>query len=50
LNFRLTSDEKLSLFDAGVRAASEFLIRFDWERYKEIRYDLAQAHIHDSGP
>ncbi len=37
LNFGLTDEAKLDLFRRGVVEAVEFLERFDWEEYKEIR-------------
>lgn len=37
LNFFMQDDEKLVLFKKGMTAAYEFLERFDWLAYKEIR-------------
>lgn len=37
LNFLLTDEEKIKLFRAGVKAAAEFLKKFDWENYKTER-------------
>jgi len=37
LNFYMSDDEKLVLFRKGVRAAYEFLERFDWTAYKALR-------------
>jgi NTE family protein len=37
LNFDITDEEKLDLFKRGVRAAADFLEKFDWEGYKELR-------------
>ena len=37
LNFYMSEDEKLVLFRKGVRAAYEFLERFDWPAYKALR-------------
>jgi NTE family protein len=37
LNFNLTDDAKIDLFIRGAQKASEFLTRFDWEEYKNIR-------------
>ena len=40
LNFSIADDKKLELFQQGARAASEFLIKFDWGKYKETRKAL----------
>jgi NTE family protein len=40
LNFDITDEEKLDLFKRGVRAAADFLEKFDWEGYKELRGTL----------
>lgn len=37
LDFGLTEDAKLDLFIRGAQKAAEFLNRFNWEDYKEIR-------------
>lgn len=37
LNFDITNEEKLDLFKRGVRAAADFLEKFDWEAYKKLR-------------
>jgi NTE family protein len=37
LNFFLTDQEKLGMFEAGAKAASEFLMKFDWNDYKHAR-------------
>jgi NTE family protein len=44
LNFNLDDAAKLDLFKSGANAASEFLKKFDWEKYKEIRRVLCGAH------
>jgi len=37
LNFSIRDDDKVDLFIRGAKAASDFLTKFDWEGYKEIR-------------
>lgn len=37
LNFGISNEHKLDLFRRGAMAASTFLQRFDWEKYKQIR-------------
>ena len=37
LDFRMPDTEKLRLFEVGVRGAANFLLKFDWEKYKELR-------------
>jgi NTE family protein len=37
LNFSIDDDAKLDLFRRGAQAASDFLQRFDWKKYKQIR-------------
>jgi NTE family protein len=43
LNFSLSNDDKVDLFAIGAEAAAQFLDGFDWEYYKSIRRDLAEA-------
>jgi len=43
LDFELTTEGKVDLFQRGVRAAKHFLQDFDWTRYKETRAELAKA-------
>ncbi|WP_162053223.1 patatin-like phospholipase family protein [Pontibacter pamirensis] len=40
LDFSMPDEEKLRLFETGVRGAANFLIKFDWEKYKELRYTM----------
>lgn len=40
LNFSISDEDKLDLFIRGARAADEFLRKFDWNKYKEIREEL----------
>lgn len=37
LNFNLTEDAKIDLFIRGAQKAAEFLTKFNWEKYKDIR-------------
>ncbi len=37
LNFFLTNKDKVNMFIAGAKAATEFLIDFDWQTYKDAR-------------
>lgn len=37
LDFRMPDEEKLRLYETGVRGAANFLVKFDWEKYKELR-------------
>jgi hypothetical protein len=34
LNFFMTIEEKIEIFNCGEEAAKQFLINFDWENYK----------------
>lgn len=43
LDFRMADDRKLALFRAGVLAAAEFLRKFEWAEYKQIRVGLVAA-------
>lgn len=40
LNFGLSNDEKIGLFIKGAEAARDYLLRFDWEKYKAERAKL----------
>ncbi|MFD2999338.1 patatin-like phospholipase family protein [Pontibacter toksunensis] len=37
LDFSMPDEEKLRLFEVGVRGAANFLIKFDWKKYKDLR-------------
>jgi NTE family protein len=37
LNFAMSNEEKIRLFEVGARAATKFLIAFDWKDYKDKR-------------
>ncbi len=41
LNFFMQDDEKIELFNKGFRAGLEFLEKFDWEKYKYERMQVA---------
>lgn len=41
LDFNLSEDRKVELFIAGAKKAFDFLDRFDWLEYKEIRRKMA---------
>ncbi|MBZ4188826.1 patatin-like phospholipase family protein [Niabella sp. 3A5MI-3] len=40
LNFFITDAEKLALFERGAEAATEFLLGFDWNAYKQERSSM----------
>jgi NTE family protein len=40
LNFFLTDKDKINMFVLGAKAATEFLINFDWEDYKNKRVKM----------
>lgn len=40
LNFFLTNKDKVNMFIAGAKAATEFLIDFDWQTYKDARKNM----------
>jgi NTE family protein len=40
LNFSMSDEAKIDLFCRGAKAADEFLRKFDWEGYKQIRAEL----------
>lgn len=50
LNFFLTDDDKKSMFLKGAKAATEFLLQFDWEAYKEEQAKMRQQIRKDSQP
>jgi NTE family protein len=45
LNFSIPDNEKLDLFKQGALAASEFLKKFNWKKYKELRKSLITKQI-----
>ncbi len=42
LNFFLEPEQKVELFVRGARAATEFLIQFDWSKYKDERMGMQE--------
>ncbi|MDR4988470.1 MAG: patatin-like phospholipase family protein [Bacteroidales bacterium] len=42
LDFNISDEKKIALFNLGASKALEFLKRFDWLKYKEIRSELSQ--------
>src|SRR5699024_3760316 len=51
LNFFLTDNDKINMFVKGAKAATEFLIKFDWEAYKQDRIEtLTQIKKEDAKP
>ena len=48
LNFFMTIDEKIEIFNCGAEAAKEFLMEFDWEKYKVIRFQNWQEQNNPS--
>lgn len=40
LNFNLSDEDKVDLFERGAKAAASFLRKFDWEKYKDVRRGL----------
>jgi NTE family protein len=44
LNFELSPEAKIDLFVRGAKCAAEFLRKFEWEKYKDIRQNLLQAY------
>ncbi len=40
LNFFLKPEQKVELFVRGAKAAKDFLLQFDWEKYKEQRIGM----------
>lgn len=46
LNFHMEKAEQLALFQEGMSAAADFLERFDWAGYKEIRRARLQEAAH----
>lgn len=43
LNFAMSDEDKLDLFKKGAEEADWFLREFDWDEYKKIRKEIAQA-------
>lgn len=45
LNFGMDAPDKIDLFARGAQAAAEFLCKFDWIKYKNIRQGIADAFL-----
>ncbi|MEJ7605828.1 MAG: patatin-like phospholipase family protein, partial [Bryobacteraceae bacterium] len=45
LNFDLTEEDKIDLFARGAEAAKQFVLGFDWQRYKRTRAKLREAFL-----
>jgi len=50
LNFDLTPDDKVELFQRGAQAAVRFLRGFDWRQYQRLRAQLVPAHTTPAPP
>lgn len=50
LNFNLTEEEKIKLFILGAEKAVEFLEKFDWENYLEIRKKVKRGTVVEKKP
>ncbi len=46
LDFGMSADAKVGLFIKGARSAAEFLTRFDWKAYKDIRTQKSSYYQH----
>jgi NTE family protein len=49
LNFNMEDDDKADLFALGAEAGAEFLCKFDWPKYKEIREGIKKAFLASNG-
>lgn len=49
LNFFLSDDDKKQMFILGAKAATEFLINFNWQEYKDFRADM-QVELNKNNP
>ena len=47
LNFFLTTEDKINMFVKGAEAATAFLLKFNWEEYKNDRNDMRKALLKD---
>jgi len=45
LNFSMDDKSKIDLFARGAKKAAEFLQKFDWKKYKQIRRGIAEAFV-----
>ncbi|CAN5879629.1 patatin-like phospholipase family protein [soil metagenome] len=44
IDFSMPDEEKIRLFEVGVRGAANFLRKFDWGKYKELRQALVNLN------
>jgi len=49
LNFFLTDQDKVNMFVAGAKAATKFLIDFDWQDYKAARVNMQKTLAEKEG-
>ncbi|MDP4262142.1 MAG: patatin-like phospholipase family protein [Bacteroidota bacterium] len=47
LNFFLSDQDKIDMFVRGAKAATEFLMKFDWEGYKDERKDMRKKLLRE---
>lgn len=47
LNFFITDKDKIEMFIRGAKAATDFLIQFDWNAYKNDRSDMQQKLLNE---
>jgi NTE family protein len=47
LNFFITDKDKIGMFVAGAKAATQFLIEFDWNNYKAARVNMQKTLTED---
>lgn len=45
----MEDDDKVDLFALGAEAAADFLCKFDWPKYKEIRKGIKDAFLASNG-
>jgi NTE family protein len=45
LDFKMPDEMKLRLFEVGVKGAADFLIKFDWKKYKDLRKAIVSLNI-----
>jgi NTE family protein len=50
LNFFLKPEEKIDMFVLGAKAATEFLLKFDWDAYKQDRVGMQRQLEKDAKP
>jgi NTE family protein len=50
LNFFLKPEEKIDMFALGAKAATEFLLKFDWDDYKQERVGMQRELERETKP